>query len=363
MSDRRRPIIAVSLGDPGGIGPEVALKAAAGTIRRQARLLLVGSAAVLRAHAEALGHAGPPVEVVREVPEPFPRRALPVLDVAGGDEPAFAFGDAGATAGGRLSMRAVARAVDLCRSGGADAMTTAPISKAAIARAGYRAPGHTEFIAERTGRPEQPFEPLMLMVGDPAVGDAALRVGLVSVHEPLAEVPRSVTPGAIRRKLGLLSESLRRDFGVERPRIAVLGLNPHAGDGGALGAAEEERIAPALDAARREDGLSEQGVTLDGPLPADGFFGARGWERADAVLAMYHDQGLAPFKALTFGGGVNVTAGLPVVRTSPDHGTAFDIAGEGQADPGSMKAALRLAAAIARRRRTAAADGRPQNPA
>jgi 4-hydroxythreonine-4-phosphate dehydrogenase len=361
MSDRRRPIIAVSLGDPGGIGPEVALKAAAGTIRRQARLLLVGSAAVLRAHAEALGHAGPPVEVVREVPEPFPRRALPVLDVAGGDEPAFAFGDV-TTAGGRLSMRAVARAVDLCRSGAADAMTTAPISKAAIARAGYRAPGHTEFIAERTGRPEQPFEPLMLMVGDPAVGDAALRVGLVSVHEPLAEVPRSVTPGAIRRKLGLLSESLRRDFGVERPRIAVLGLNPHAGDGGALGAAEEERIVPALDAARREDGLSEQGVTLDGPLPADGFFGARGWERADAVLAMYHDQGLAPFKALTFGGGVNVTAGLPVVRTSPDHGTAFDIAGEGQADPGSMKAALRLAAAIARRRRTAA-DGRPQNPA
>jgi 4-hydroxythreonine-4-phosphate dehydrogenase len=191
------------------------------------------------------------------------------------------------------------------------------------------------------------------MVGDPAVGDAsALRVGLVSVHEPLAQAPRSVTPGAIRRKLEVLTGSLRCDFGVQVPRIAVLGLNPHAGDNGALGEKEETIIAPALRAARHDDGPAEQGVTLDGPLPADGFFGTRGWERYDAVLAMYHDQGLAPFKALTFGKGVNVTAGLPVVRTSPDHGTAFDIAGEGRAHPGSMKAALRLATDIAQRRQT-----------
>jgi len=375
MTDRRRrrPVIAVSLGDPGGIGPEVALKAVADdTLRRRARLLLVGSAAVLRRHAEALGRALPPLAVARQAPPLDGETAfadddsengstggpLHVLDVAEDGAPSFSFGDVSA-AGGRLSMRAVERAVDLCRTGVADAMTTAPISKAAIARAGYRAPGHTEFIAERTGG----AEPLMLMVGQPTVGssdegsDAPLRVGLVSVHEPLADVPRSITKEAIRRKLRILAASLRRDFGRAEPRIAVLGLNPHAGDGGALGRAEEEIIAPALEAARRStgddgDGLADRGVRLDGPRPADGFFGTCGWTRYDAVLAMYHDQGLAAFKALTFGRGVNVTAGLPVVRTSPDHGTAFDIAGEGRAHPGSMKSALRLAASIAERRRT-----------
>jgi 4-hydroxythreonine-4-phosphate dehydrogenase len=363
MSDRcRRPVIAVSLGDPGGIGPEVALKAWADEgLQQQARLLLVGSVAVVREHAEALGRALPPLEVVQDVPETFGENGsddtLYVLDVTSGDAPEVTFGEVSAAAG-RLSMRAVERAVDLCRTGAADAMTTAPISKAAIARAGYRVPGHTEFIAERTGG----AEPLMLMVGRPASesdddGGASLRVGLVSVHEPLASVPRSVTAEAIRGKLGLLAESLRRDFGLEAPRIAALGLNPHAGDDGALGAEERDLIAPALEAARRStddegDGLAERGVRLDGPVPADGFFGTRGWECCDAVLAMYHDQGLAPFKALTFGGGVNVTAGLPVVRTSPDHGTAFDIAGEGRAHPGSMKSALRLAAAISERRRT-----------
>ena len=351
------PIIAVSLGDPGGIGPEVALKAWADDgIQQEARLLLVGSAAVLRGHAEVLGRALPPVEVTQGVPEVFHDDTLHVLDVTSGEAPDFTIGTV-TTEGGRLSMRAVERAVDLCHSGDADAMTTAPISKAAIARAGYRAPGHTEFIAERIGGPEKQFEPLMLMVGQPAGRGNALRVGLVSVHEPLRRVPQSVTPGAVRRKLGLLAASLRRDFGVERPRIAVLGLNPHAGDDGALGGEEQEIIAPALEAARQEDSL--QGIQLDGPLPADGFFGTRGWERFDAVLAMYHDQGLAPFKALTFGGGVNMTAGLPVVRTSPDHGTAFGIAGTGQAHPGSMKSALRLAAAIAERRR---ANGERRTP-
>ncbi|PSQ98328.1 MAG: 4-hydroxythreonine-4-phosphate dehydrogenase PdxA [Bacteroidetes bacterium QS_9_68_14] len=365
----RRPVVAVPLGDPGGIGPEVALKAATDErIRQKARLLMVGSAAVLRSHADALAErfsspgeqerALPELAVVPGVPDRFPEGALPVLDVAEPEAPGFSFGEV-TRAGGRLSMRAVERAVELCDAGAADAMTTAPISKAAIARAGYRAPGHTEFIAEKTSGPGQQFEPLMLMVGAPAVGDAsALRVGLVSVHEPLAQAPRSVTPGAIRRKLEVLTGSLRRDFGAQAPRIAVLGLNPHAGDDGALGEKEETIIAPALRAARHDDGLAEQGATLDGPLPADGFFGTRGWERYDAVLAMYHDQGLAPFKALTFGKGVNVTAGLPVVRTSPDHGTAFDIAGEGCAHPGSMKAALRLATDIAQRRQ--AVDRRTQ---
>ena len=340
------PIIAVTLGDPGGIGPEVALEAWHDEdVRRRARLLMIGSAPVMRRHAEALGRSFPPVEVVAEVPETFAEDVLYVLDVAERDAPDFAFGEI-TKGGGRLSMRAVERAVDLCREEAVHAMVTAPISKAAIARAGYRAPGHTEFIAERTGG----AEPLMLMVGQPSVGEAPLRVGLVSVHEPLADVPRSVTGDVIRRKLHILAASLRRDFGAEAPRIAVLGLNPHAGEGGALGREEQETIVPALEAVRTDDALG--GVQLDGPFPADGFFGTCGWTRYDAVLACYHDQGLAPFKALTFGRGVNMTAGLPVVRTSPDHGTAFDIAGRGQANPGSMKSALRLAASVAERRRT-----------
>ena len=349
-----RPVIAVTLGDPGGIGPEVALKVWADEeIRQKARLLLVGSAAVLRGHAEALARALPPVQIVETVPAVFAEDVLYVLDVAEAEAPDFTFGEITAT-GGHLSMRAVERAVDLCREGAADAMVTAPISKAAIARAGYRAPGHTEFIADRVARTMRTggAEPLMLMVGQPPERKAALRVGLVSVHEPLKDVPHSATPEAIRRKLRILAASLRRDFEKETPRIAVLGLNPHAGDGGALGHEEAETIQPALEAARTEDGLAERGVQIDGPFPADGFFGTRGWMRYDAVLAMYHDQGLVPFKALTFGGGVNMTAGLPVVRTSPDHGTAFDIAGTGTADPGSMKSALYLATAVARRRRT-----------
>jgi 4-hydroxythreonine-4-phosphate dehydrogenase len=360
----RRPILAVTLGDPGGIGPEVALTAGADErLQKQARLVLVGSAAVLRSHAEALSRALPAVREVQAVPETFAEDTLYVLDVAESDDSDFSFGEI-TEAGGRLSMRAVERAVDLCREGAADAMVTAPISKAAIARAGYRAPGHTEFIAARVSDATASFEPLMLMVGAPADADAVLRVGLVSVHEPLRDVPRSIAAAPIRRKLRILTASLRRDFGEKKPRIAVLGLNPHAGDGGALGREEDEIIAPALEAAREEDGLVERGARIDGPFPADGFFGTQAYARYDAVLAMYHDQGLVPFKALTFGGGVNMTAGLPVVRTSPDHGTAFDIAGTGQAHPGSMKSALRLAVEIAIRRRAThelqATDGRSE---
>lgn len=350
-----RPLIAVSLGDPGGIGPEVVLKAWADeTIQQEVRLLLVGAAHVVHGHAKALGHPLPPVEIIEAVPGASPddrggEGTLYVLDVAEGHVPAASFGTV-TEAGGALSMRSVERAVDLCRTGAADAMVTAPISKAAIARAGYHAPGHTEFIAARTGG----SEPLMLMVGTPAGEDGeALRVGLVSVHEPLRAVPRSVTADAIQRKLRILAESLSMDFGIEVPRIAVLGLNPHAGEGGALGHEEEQVFRPALEAARTTEGPLGGRAEIGGPFPADGFFGTRRWAHYDAVLAAYHDQGLVPFKALTFGGGVNMTAGLEVVRTSPDHGTAFDIAGTGRADPGSMKSALRLAAAVARRRQRA----------
>jgi len=235
---------------------------------------------------------------------------------------------------GRLAMESVARACDLCLSGGADAMVTAPISREAVKLGGYEFPGHTEFLAERTrvGR----FA-MMLVSG-------SLRVALLTIHEPIASVAGLITNERITETLQTISDSLANDFGMAEPRIAVLGLNPHAGDGGVIGREEIDIIQPALEAAQAA------GLDVSGPFAADGFFGRRGDKEFDAVLAMYHDQGLAPFKALAMGAGVNVTLGLPIVRTSPDHGTAFGIAGEGVASAASMKAAILLAADIARKR-------------
>ena len=316
-----KPRIALTLGDPNGIGPEVVLKTLAdGDVREQIEPVVVGSEAVLRAHAAALG-----LESVAE--------GLAVWEVAPGVEAEVGWGETTAM-GGRLAMRAVERAADACLAGEADAMVTAPISKEAIALAGYRTPGHTEFLAERT-RAEG--YTMMLVSG-------ALRVALVTTHVPVRAVAELITPDAILGKLHIVTTSLRYDFGIERPTIAVLGLNPHAGDGGVIGTEETEVIGPALEAARAE------GLGVAGPFPADAFFGRKSYEHHDAVLAMYHDQGLAPFKALAMGGGVNVTAGLPIVRTSPDHGTGFDIAGQGRADAASCREAVRLAAEIARRR-------------
>lgn len=318
------------MGDPNGIGPEVVLKSLAGW-NRVWRPLVVGSAEVLRAHAEALG-----VEVTIHAFKEVPERStggLAVLDVAGEEGFDVQFGQVTEEAG-RLAVRAIEVATDLCIEGKADAMVTAPISKEAVRKAGFAHPGHTEFIGERTG---SSAHAMMMVAG-------GMRVGLVSGHLPLREVPDAITPEAISQKLRVIDGSLQRDFGIETPRIAVLGLNPHAGDGGMLGREEIEVIAPALEAAREEK------LRVEGPFSADGFFGTHQYEDFDAVLAMYHDQGLVPFKALAFGGGVNFTAGLPIVRTSPDHGTAFDIAGEGCASPESMQSALQLACSIVRQR-------------
>ncbi len=319
-----RPRLALTLGDPNGIGPEVVLKALAeADLRGTIEPVVVGSEAVLRAHAGRLGLA----DVAA---------GLDVWEVAPGEAPSVAWGETTA-AGGRLAMRAVERAADACLAGEADGLVTAPISKEAIALAGYRVPGHTEFLAERTRA-----DGVVMMLVDPRV--PGLRVALVTTHLPLRAVADAVTKGAVLSTLRRLDQSLRRDFGIGAPRIAVLGLNPHAGDGGVIGSEDRDVLGPALEAARAE------GLDAPGPFPADAFFGRRGFERHDAVLAMYHDQGLAPFKALAMGGGVNVSAGLPIVRTSPDHGTGFDIAGKGRADASSFRAAVVLAAEIAQRR-------------
>ena len=216
-------------------------------------------------------------------------------------------------------------------SGKTDVLVTAPIDKNSMQQAGFAYPGHTEYLQQMAGGDG---EVLMILVGE------GLRVGCVTGHIPLKDVAAAITAERIIAKARLLHQSLLRDFGVLEPRIAILGLNPHAGDGGALGSEDKERIAPAV---RR---LNEEGIKAMGPYAADGFFGSGGYTHFDGVLAMYHDQGLAPFKALSFGHGVNVTAGLPIVRTSPDHGTGLDIAGKGMADEGSFRAAVWTAADI-----------------
>jgi 4-hydroxythreonine-4-phosphate dehydrogenase len=320
--------VAVTLGDPNGIGPEVVLKALADEeVRGRISPWIVGNAQVLSYWAERLrlGKAleGVDVEDVGLGPRHAPVEPGEVTDL-----------------GGMLSMEAVARACDMCLGGDADAMVTAPISKEAIQKAGYAFPGHTEYLAARTGAAH--FA-MMLVSG-------GLRVALVTIHVPLAAVPGLVTRARTAETLETVAGSLRRDFGIGRPRLAVLGLNPHAGDGGVIGREEIEAITPAIEAARA------RGLDARGPFAADGFFGQRLDREFDAVVAMYHDQGLAPFKALAMGAGVNVTCGLPIVRTSPDHGTAFSIAGQGAADAGSMREALLLAAEMAARR---ASSGNP----
>ncbi len=334
MPHRDQPRIALTLGDPNGVGPEVVLKSLSDArMRRHFKPIVVGSLSVLRQHAEKLGWSAMALEGVDTADADVGADVLPVLDTAPGETIHVEWGQTTGW-GGRLSMLAVERATDLCLEGEVAAMVTAPISKEAISIGGYAVPGHTEFIAERVGTSQY----TMMMVAD------NLRVGLVTGHMPIWDVPKGITVENITGRLRTIAASLQRDFGIERPKIAVLGLNPHAGDGGVLGREEIDAIIPAIRQA------CDEGVLTFGPFPADGFFAIGAYRVYDAVLAMYHDQGLVPFKTITFEQGVNYTAGLPIVRTSPDHGTAFGIAGQGKASPGSMRSALFLAVDIARRR-------------
>lgn len=330
-----RPRIAITLGDPNGVGPEIVLKCLSDSrLMKFFDPIVVGSAAVLRKHAGILELPLPPLQVVDAVSDQITPGCVIVVEVAAGKAPEIEWGKVTAE-GGKLAMASVQRAVQLCLEGEAEAMVTAPISKEAIALAGYQDPGHTEFIARLTGARRY----TMVMVADD------LRIGLVTGHIPIWDVPKRVTRQAILETIEIIHASLIQDFGIGRPKIAVLGLNPHAGDGGVLGREESETIIPALEEARRASYL------VFGPFPADSFFGIGAYRLYDAVVAMYHDQGLIPFKTLAFESGVNYTAGLPIVRTSPDHGTAYNIAGQGKASPGSMRSAIYLAIDIARRRR------------
>lgn len=324
--------IAVSLGDMNGIGPELLLKSIQLIdISEGSRCILVAPVSVLQFYSDKLG-----------IEFDLPRITHP--DLIQSVEGHFVFDpfDTGHTpspgkissGAGLLSMAALDIALDLISNNHAQALVTAPISKESIHMAGFNFPGHTEYLASKT----KSSDITMLLVS------GRLRVGLLTTHIPLSKVAESITESAILRHVRNIHQSLINDFGISKPKIAVLGLNPHAGDGGVLGTEEIEIIEPALSK------LNQDGINCSGPFPADGWFGMQQYENYDAVLAMYHDQGLAPFKALSFGRGVNFTAGLPIIRTSPDHGTAFAIAGENKAKTDSMIEALHLAHSLIKKR-------------
>jgi 4-hydroxythreonine-4-phosphate dehydrogenase len=238
-------------------------------------------------------------------------------------------------AAGAWAVKSLTRAMDDLQAGLIDVLVTAPFNKNNVQGPDFNFPGHTEFLAQRTGSSDY----LMLLVSE------NLRVGTVTGHVPLQQVAASLSVDKVLSKLRVMSHSLLQDFGIRKPRIAVLGLNPHAGDGGLLGKEEETIIAPAIRKA------NEEGILAFGPYSADGFFGSGTWKKFDAVMAMYHDQGLVPFKAIAFHHGVNFTAGLPIIRTSPDHGTAYDIAGKDLASPDSFREAVFIAIDIFRNRK------------
>lgn len=330
-----KPVVAITVGDPNGIGPEVVLKSLGmAAIRRQCRPVLVGPPGVFVDYARRLDF---PLELVAfEGPasaEPRSRQGIMAEFVpsAGGSRVVPGAVSAGA---GRTAVEAIRRATELLLEAQAEALVTAPLSKSAVHRAGFSFPGQTEFLLKLTGSQCV----AMMMVSK------ALTVGLVTIHEPLRRVPSLLRPDRLRETITIVGESLRRDFQIAKPRIAVLGLNPHAGEQGDIGREDQTVIAPTVRTLRRS------GAVLEGPLPADGLFAHYQPGLYDAVIAMYHDQGLIPFKLLARGTGVNFSAGLNIVRTSPAHGTAFDIAGTGTADPTSMAEAIRLAALLARRR-------------
>ncbi len=331
-----RPVVLVTMGDFNGIGPEVALKAVSSPlVRRICRPVLVGSMDVFRYYQKGIPRkiSLRRIEHLSTLLFHDPVVELPVIDLGGTGAARIAAGRVSKEAG-RNALEAVDASAELCLRKHADAMVTAPISKQAMDAAGYRHHGHTDLLAEICGGAKV----AMMLIA------SKFRVALTTVHLPLKDVHRSITPRLVYEKFSVVHRSLKQDFAIISPTIAVLGLNPHAGENGILGTEEKGAILPALRKARLHR------MHAEGPFSADGFFGTHKYTEYDAVLAMYHDQGLIPLKMIGFDVGVNFTAGLPIVRTSPDHGTAFEIAGRNIANPASMIEAIKLAVTIIRNR-------------
>lgn len=326
--------LALTCGDPAGVGPEITLKAWQ-QVKGHLAFVLIADADMMANLGKAAGvpiaQIGTASEAAVIMPNALPvlHQPLPVRPVPGQPE----LRNAAAVIG------SIDRAVALTRSGECSAVVTNPIAKKVLVDgAGFEHPGHTEYLAALGG-----VERSVMMLVAPE-----LRAVPVTIHIPLSEVPAALTPDLLEQTLRITHEALSYDFAISKPRIAVAGLNPHAGEGGLLGAEDDNVIRPVLTR------LASEGMNLRGPLPADTMFHPPARARYDAAVCMYHDQALIPVKTLGFSVGVNVTLGLPFVRTSPDHGTAFDIAGTGQADPDSLIEALKLAASIADNRAEAA---------
>ncbi|MEY3051557.1 MAG: hypothetical protein RLY31_1342 [Bacteroidota bacterium] len=333
VDKKNRPVIGITVGDINGVGLEVILKALShGKILDHCIPVIYGSSKVVSYHKNIVALDQLSFYSQRNA-ERLHYDKINVVNIWN-DNVNISLGKP-SDVGGKYAAMSLEAAVKDLRNGLIDALVTAPIHKKSMQLAGFRHIGHTELLIEECAAKDA----LMLMVSE------SLRIGLVTAHIPLQEVAGSLSKEKIIAKLQMLNESLRIDFGLERPVIAVLGLNPHAGEEGLLGGEEEKIIRPAIVECKKN------GILAFGPFPADGFFGSGRYRKFDGILAMYHDQGLIPFKSMTFGKGVNFTAGLPVIRTSPDHGTAFDIAGKNEADPSSFLHALFTAIDITRHRK------------
>ena len=326
-----KPIIAISMGDYNGIGPEIILKSLKKEDLTQSVPIIIGSYSVINTYSRLL-NINLPVKPISDFND-AEIGTVYFYDISPGFDLPVNPGKITEEAGG-IAMEAVDFGVKCCMEKKCHALVTAPISKEAISLAGYTVPGHTEFLAEKTSAKKY----MMILASD------VMRVGLATIHIPLKDVAGSINRESLTEQIYMLNDSLIRDFSIKEAKIAVLGLNPHAGDGGVLGREEIEIIEPVVKR------LSQNGIKADGPFAADGFYGSGLYEKYDGILAMYHDQGLIPFKTLSFGRGVNFTAGLPIIRTSPDHGTAFNIAGKNQADEQSFSQAYKLAVDMAVKR-------------
>lgn len=322
--------VGISIGDVNGIGPEVIIKALNDNrILLDCTPIIYGSTKTLSYHKKAIRDNDFMYQSCKTADDALNRK-VNVVNVWN-EEINFELGKATET-GGKFAFLSLEKATEDLASGKIDVLVTAPISKEAMAMSGFKFPGHTEYLADKAGMEDA----LMMMVG------ANLKVALVSSHIPLKDVSASLTKENIFQKIKTFEKSLKSDFGIVRPKIAVFGVNPHAGENGKMGTEEIDIILPAINQAKTEN------ILAFGPFPADGFFGSSAMNQYDGILAMYHDQGLTAFKALSFDDGVNFTAGLPVIRTSPDHGTAFDIVGQNKASAQSMRSAIYLAMDIFR---------------
>ncbi len=330
--EERKIRVAITQGDTNGVGYEVILKVFSDpNILELCTPIIYGSPKIASYHRKAL-NLEVPYTIINHAEEARDGRVnlLACFD----DEIKIEIGQPSQEAGA-AALKALDRAMTDYRSELYDVLVTAPINKATIQSPGFHFPGHTEYIETSVGEGEKA---LMILMNE------TLRVALVTTHLPIKDIAKAITKEGIVEKATIFHKALKRDFRISSPRIAVLSLNPHAGDNGLLGSEEKDIILPAIEE------LADKGIQAFGPFAADGFFGSGAYDHFDGVLAMYHDQGLAPFKTIALESGVNYTAGLPIVRTSPDHGTAYDIAGKGIADENSMRQAIFTAIDVFRNR-------------